>query len=229
MSPEAMQRLAALNAAGPTSVYMTGEEGQELVTAGYIQPDPMQVGPVPGSCRVMITQAGINALTPAPPMAQQIESHWEIATNVPLKKKGHSKNLKPAESKYPFDELPEPFIDPVTGGPCFPSFHVKATPENPKPWVSLTSCTKNANAKAMMVERRGDGQPVMETVKARKLVKDAEGKPVLDANGKRQFNEVEVLQEKKTPVKLFISRRADAKDPCGVGVRVFRVPVDYCE
>jgi len=232
MNAESRARLQSLFDAGQNPFFMTGAEGTELVQLGYIAVDANQPGTVPGSCRVSITEAGINALsnpspatvaTAAPTKVAPVIS--EVRTGVALPAplpRGGANNLKPRESSYPFDQLGEPTAD------GFSSFHIKSTAENPEPWKAMASNVSAANKRSEVeVKDPATGQPVMETVTKKKLVKGADKKPLLDANGKRQYTEESVTQAKMIPTKRFIARRVNATDPNGAGVRVFRVPLDF--
>jgi len=223
MNDESRKRLNDLFNAGQNPFFMTGAEGTELVQLGYIAVDASQPGPVPGSCRVSITEAGVNALSVTAPVkvAPVIgEVRTGIALPAPLPR-GGANNLKPRESVYPFDQLGEPTAD------GYASFHIKSTAENPEPWKAMASNVSAANKRSEVEVRDANGQVVMETVTKKKLVKGADKKPLLDANGKRQYTEETVTQAKMVPSKRFIARRVNESDPDGAGVRVFRVPLDF--
>ena len=224
MSPDAFARLNALRSS-TVPVFMTGQEGQELVTLGYITPDASQPGSVPGSCTVTITDAGIAALQQAPPSVPVIS---QIRTGVALPaagKRGGANNLKPRKSVYPFDQLPEPVVGPDGSVQCA-SFHVSPTADNPEPWKSMASNVSAANRRSEVAVTDASGQVVMETIPKKTLVKDAAGNAVLGPDGKKVYTEAQVTQTKMQATKKFIARRVNADDPDGVGARVFRVPLN---
>lgn len=208
---------------------MTAAEGAELATAGYIVADPMQVGPVPGSVRVTITDAGRAALqAPAPAVdAKPIVSAVVVGVAMPAPlKRGGNNNLKPRESIYGFNDLPEPTYA-ADGTPMFGSFHVAKTASNPEPWKSMASNVSAANKRSEVAVLDANGQPVLETVEKKALVKGADKKPVLDSEGNKQYTVTTETRQAMKATKKFIARRVNAQDPNGEGVRVFRVPLDY--
>lgn len=235
MSPIALQRLQALAAAGVAAFYMNAQEGQELVQAGLIQVDPTQLDPNDSSkARVTLTAAGQAALTqtsqvqsgPVPASSGPVIGEVRMGLPIPTAtRRGGANNLKPRDSQYPFDELPDPINDPE-GLQCG-SFHIACTADNPEPWKKMASNVSAANKRSEVKVKDEAGNVVMETVPKKKLVKGEDGKPVKDADGKNQYTEEIVTQPKMQATKKFIARRVNKDDPDGEGVRVFRVPLDY--
>lgn len=145
---------------------------------------------------------------------------FEIDTAVPMPKIDRGANLAnfQRESKYPFDSLGEPGKDPNTGQPIYASFHVPATEQNAAPWKSLASTVSAQNKK---YQQEAVPQEMV-VVKKRQLRKDAQGNAVLDGNGKKQYDTVQVQETKKVATRKFACRRVGSDDPRGVGCRVFR-------
>ena len=236
MSPNVIEQLTKLATSGETPVFMTGQEGQELVEAGFATPDPSQPGTVPGSCRVSLTQAGWDYFqamqqqtpTPTAPAAKPAVSGVTVGVPLPApRKRGGANNLVPRESIYPFDELAEPTIDPASGQPLYASFHVGCTPEKPEPWKAMASNVSAANKRSEVEVKDEAGNVVMENVTKKTLVKGEDGEAILGADGKRQYTEEIVSQPKTEATKKFLARRVGKDDPAGEGVRVFRVPLDF--
>jgi hypothetical protein len=236
LSPAAHARLVTLFNLGTTPCYMTGEEGQELGALGLIQADPSQLDPSnPMACRVSITEQGINALNTPPaaapavaPVAPALTFVVQTGISIPTAtRRGGANNLKPRKSQYPFDELPDPVIDPATGQPQYASFHVACTEASPEPWKAMASNVSAANRRFEVEVKDANGQPVMETVEKKTLIKGADKKPMLDSNGNKQYKTEQVVQAKTVATKKFIARRVGKDDPNGEGVRIFRVPLDF--
>lgn len=227
MSPESKARLQSLFNAGSTPFFMTGAEGSELVSAGYIIPDATKAGPVPGSCQVTITESGIAALS-APVVANDAkvapvvgEVRVGIAMPAPLPR-GNGGNLKPRTSSYPFDQLTEP---DANGN--YSSFHIKLTPDNPEPWKAMASNVSAANKRSEVEVKDANGAVVMETVEKKTLQKGPDGKALKGPDGKSVYSVSQVTQAKTVATKRFVARRVNESDPDGAGVRVFRVPLDF--
>lgn len=245
MSPEAYTRLATLHAAGQNPIYMTGQEGAELVELGYIIPDQNKPGTVPGSCLVVITQAGINALqsqtqaVPPPaatPKSKPVVGEIEQGIAIPVVKRGGSNNLTPRKSDYNFDGLGEPQPNPADpANPICPSFHVSdpSLTNDPdgealkKLAAKISSSVSAANKRSEVEVTDPAGTVLMVTKEKKTLVRGEDGKALLDANGKRQYTLEQVTVPQTQPTKKFVARKVNAQDPKGVGVRVFRVPLDY--
>lgn len=241
MQTESLQRLAYLaNLSDNDVFYMSQAEGQELVANGCIQVNMSEEDPNrPGAFRVRITQVGHQVLTqsisqPAqfappsppqtnaqtsPPVATAQENSNEtpkfaISADVPMPAKApRSSNLRPMQSKYPYDQL-------VAVGY---SFHVPATEDNPEPHKTMASNVGAANRRYEKPVLDEHGQPVMETVKKKRVVKDGLGNKVKDDKGKLVYETYEENQPKTRPDRKFAARRVDKSDPLGPGVRVYRV------
>lgn len=245
ISPIARERLNAIFIAGSNPCYMTGEEGQELASQGLIQADPSQLNPAnPAACRVNITEAGVQLLTTSAPTSQATppvmnstppnaapaaSPTFQVQTGIAIPKatrRGNSGNLKPRQSQYPFDQLPDPAIGP-DGQPQCASFHVAVTEANPEPWKAMASNVSAANRRSEVELKDANGQPIMETVEKKTLFKGADKKPMLDSNGNKQYQTSQVTQPKTQATKKFIARRVGKDDPNGEGVRVFRVPLEF--
>jgi hypothetical protein len=199
--------LAAIKAAGSNPYYMTAAEGMELANKGHIVVNPNDCSPTnPQAFRVMLTSAGEAALA-ASTGAARFAIRSDIA--VPVIKRGNPALKRgPRVPIYPFDLLE-----------VGQSFHVPVTPEDAEPWKKIASSTNAANAKALAKVV----PEVMETKSIRKLSKDAEGKPILDAEGKKVYTETQVTEPKTYATKKFKCCKVGATDPDGVGCRVFRV------
>lgn len=126
----------------------------------------------------------------------------------PGKKKGGKQG-----SKYPFDTME-----------VGESFHIPATMENTNPLASVQSSITQARAKFAVGVVGSDGQPVMEAVKVTHYKKDAEGKYIKDADGKRIVeNETSEQRQKMQITKDFTAAAVDKNDPDGAGARVWRI------
>jgi hypothetical protein len=235
MNENVKQQLTLL-ATSHEPVFMTGQEGQELVNLGYASPDPQQPGRVPGSCLVSLTPAGWQAyqslatqpMNSDPATPTSIEKP-KIDVGIPMpapRKRGGANNLVPRESIYSFDDLLEPSAGP-NGEIVYSSFHVPCTPEKPEPWKSMASNVSAANKRSEVEVKDEAGNVVMETVTKKKAIKDESGNIVKDEDGKRQYTEEQVRQPKTEATKKFVARRVGKEDPAGEGVRVYRVQLDF--
>lgn len=233
LNPDAMNRLRMLASAGAAAFYMNAQEGQELSAHGLIQAHPEQVDPTdPTKVRVSLTDAGTQYLAsqaqqPVKEAKGPVVSEVRTGLSIPEPaKRGGANNLAPRQSQYPFGELPEPTTD-AQGNPVYASFHVAVTDDNKEPWKSMASNVSAAKKRSEVEIKDGAGNVVMETVTKKTLIKGEDKKPLLDANGKRQYSESQVTQPKTEATKNFIARRVNKDDPDGEGVRVFRVPLDF--
>lgn len=239
MSQVAATALLGLFNAGATAVFMTAEEGNELASLGYIGVDANQRSPLNNNAfRVMITEAGVNALNSsapaapafptmmappsipvapvapvAAPAAPKVKPTFSIASNIPVPTIQRGSGLVPRETIYPFNELE-----------INQSFHVPATEENPTPHKTMASNVSAANKRSEVdYLDPTTGQPVPVQVTKKTLQKDAEGNAIKDASGKKVYTQSTIVENKKVATKKFVARRVDATDPNGPGVRVFRV------
>lgn len=227
MNANSLQLLAALFAAGTNPFYMTGEQGQELLANGCIVIDPNQVGPVPGSCRVATTEAGMKALEGHKASFKPVVSAPTVGIGLPAPgKRGGNNNLKPRSSTYPFNDLLEP-VTLADGSIQYSSFHVACKPENPEPWLAMASNVSAANTRSEVEVKDASGTVVTETVQKKTMVKGPDGKGLKGADGKTQYTVSVVSQPKTQATKKFIARRVNETDPNGPGVRVFRVQVGF--
>lgn len=206
LSQISLNYLAAIVAAGANPHYMTGAEGQELLNAGLIIADPNQPGPVPGSCRVALSDVGrqfVQAQTAAAATASHkvkpVVSAVTAGIAIPPSKPRASRNsnLTPKKAIYPFEQLE-----------IMQSFHIAATADNPAPTKKMVSNLSAAHARFAIPVVDPAGQPVMHTV--------------LNRRTKQHETKVKTALTRK-----FICREVDASDPCGPGCRVFRVPLDF--
>lgn len=218
LSPVSLVALQNLFNAGQNPVFMTAGEGQELAQAGLITVVPSETSPVnPLAYRVHITEAGVNALSaPVAPVAPVASAKpvYAIADNIPIPtvKRGNPNiGNQQRESSYPFEQLQ-----------INQSFHVPCTSEDAEPWKKMASNVAAANTRSLVEVVPQE----MVTTEHRKMRVDAEGKPILSAEGKKQYDKFVTTEPKKVATKRFIARRVDATDPCGAGVRVFRVALD---
>lgn len=212
---EFLRELATATAAG-AFLYASQEVGQSLVAANLIAINP-ELKDENGNVAAKLTDAGNAWLVANPATGNETKTEtktpavkqvFEVELGVPMGVKGKRGGRKDG-SMYPFDSLPAPTLntDPATkdANPwLFGSFHVAPkegkTVEQVKKSLSSTVSQQNS---ARAVEVVGeDGKPMQETVTIR-------GKTIT-RNKTRQDIE-------------FIVLAANATDPKGEGVRVYRV------
>lgn len=208
MTPESVQLLKKLYDAGDAvPVYMTKEEGAELLNAGYLVVNPEKRDPLNSNAfHVEITNSGLNAI-PKPTFVLQ--------QGIPVPSMRRGAHLSSKESTYPFDTM-------GVGD----SFHVKCTHRQPEPWKQLASSVSAANTRSHVGLFNDDGTPLLHNKERRTLIRNGSNEPVLNAEGKRQFDKLIVTEQKSVATKRFIARRVsgsgESPDPDGDGVRVFR-------
>lgn len=205
MTSKSAQILAYLaNATVP--VFLTAEDGTELLQGGLITVNAASVDPTnPLAFQVNLTEAGI-----ASAMATKV-TPFVLVDSVPLPKLRGSGKPKEAKEKricYPFDTM-------LVGQ----SFHVAITAEIPEPWKTMNS-NVSAAIRKFMVEKVPQE---MVTTEHERLVKDANGAPVVGADGKKVYEKYTKTAPAMIETKRFVARRVDEKDPSGVGARVWRI------
>lgn len=203
LSPKSAQILSYL-ASATTAVFLTAEDGNELAQALYISVDATSVDPTnPSAFKVSLTDAGMQAaLAPK-------QNPYVVTDAIPLPKQRSSKpKAEKAEKRfvYPFDTME-----------VGQSFHVGVSVDNAEPWKTMASNVSAATRKFMIESVPQE----MVTVTRQRLVK-VDGKPVLDANGKKVYEEYTSTEPKMIETKKFIARRVNETDPSGVGARVWR-------
>jgi len=189
--------------------YLTAEQGSNLASEGFILVNPAVVSSDnPHAFFCQLTQTGIDTVdeketkfTPEP------MSQFPISADVPVPVK-IKRESSPKTSKYPFDLLE-----------INQSFHVPVSDECPEPWKTVASNVGAANRRYEEPDPSGE---IVATTR-RKLVKDADGKPVKGADNKRVYEVISTQEPKKIQTRKFIGRRVDTDDPNGPGCRVFRI------
>lgn len=212
--------LQAIKAAGPNPFYMTPAEGQDLASRGLIavhEANPMN----PNQFRVTLTPAGeAEFLKTQGSTAVKSKPTFEIESGFPIptvKRGGFPEGMqRNRESSYPFDKME-----------IGQSFHVAVTADEQEPWKKLASSVNAANKRnEIQYIDPSNGQPVPEIKTVKKLQKDASGKVVLDANGKKVSVATQEQGFKMVPTKKFRAFKVGDTDPKGPGCRVFRVPLN---
>lgn len=222
------------------TAYLTAEQGQELIDGNLITVDASQPNPEnPQAFLCTLTDAGTGLLTapaapaapaaplappaaaaPAPvvpavaqPTAAPVVGAVRNDIVVPAIKRG-VQSSGPRPEKYPFSLLT------VIGQ----SFHVALTAGEDISKLARRVSTEasRANSESKVVA----DPPSIVKVEKRRMVKGEDGNPVLDAEGKKTYQKYTVDEQAMTQTKFFISRKVDAADPEGVGIRVFRVTED---
>lgn len=210
-------------AAAP-AYYLTAAEGESLLAEGLITVDPAQPNPMnPTAFLVKLTAAGLAAASTV--KEKPVVSAIVAGIAIPAKKprSGNANNLTPRAAVYPFEQLPAPVTDPISGQVQYASFHVAANAGNPEPWKKLASATSAANKRSRQPMLDANNQPVLQSVEVKKVQKDANGKAIVGADGKRLTYVVTEMLPVTSEGKLFAAHRVDATDPNGVGCRVFRI------
>jgi hypothetical protein len=208
----------AQTAPPPIPTYITAED--------FADCDEPQPQPSPQPQPQAQPQPPTNLTPPSPPTTT-------VGIPKPLKK-GRPVNDnpidKPNKTVYPFDDLQSPYIttDPNTGQQTtvYSSFHVPATSDYPHPWKKMASTVSAANKRyTQKVIDPATGKPKTVMVEKKSFIKtDQPNQPYqLDADGKRATQSTTVEQAVTEQVRKFQAFRVDATDPCGVGVRVFRM------
>lgn len=163
------------------------------------------------------TQAQPQAQTSAPsapattrkPFEKSNET-FEIDEDVPMPEV--ARRGRESSTQYPFDTLTK------VGA----SFHVPKTADRPEPVKTVSSTVSNYNRKHAYDLRDVNGQLIMEDQSYNEAIKDVNGNPVLDANGKKVYRHVEATGPKQGYTKFFKVFPVGPKDPRGEGARVFR-------
>lgn len=257
LSPQAAGTFAMISATG--SGFLTAEQGQELVQAGFITVDPSQVSPDnPLAFLCTVTEVGKQAaVTPAEAAAPAVAAAPVVAPTVaetiPAAPPVTAPVVAPVTAPVPAETVAAP--SGATGG-----FNIRADVVMPKivrtppsnanrpekyPFSQLeigqsfhvavgagedidkiarkmsTQCSKANKASRVPVN-----PPQTKEVEKKEMIKDAEGKPVLDANGKKTYTKKKVVEQVTEQTKFFASRKTDGNDPEGVGVRVFRITAE---
>lgn len=187
-------------------LYLTQEEGADLVAAGFASVNMQDIQG--DTAFVTLTDAGLALITPAATKgAKQV---FEIET-VPMPDAPKKRSGKRG-SKYPFEKLE-----------VGQSFHVPKTKDMPNPVSALASSLTGARRKFTTPELDASGKPVMETVTVKTYAHDKDGKRIKDASGKFVVaSEKKEQRAKTTQVRDFAVHEAAANDPKGPGARVFR-------
>jgi len=207
--------LALIAEAGDDGLMLTQDEGLEAVNAGHATVD---TSVVEGStAKVTLTEAGIAALSAANAPAVSSASTFAVDDAVPM----------PSETKrrgrtggYPFDKLTI-----ADGAPFGQSFHV---PVGTKDGVAETAddvATRLQSSVSGARARFSEEIPgETESVTVKDYQKDADGKFVKDADGKRIVTGSHTETRPKTRMtRDFKVMAVDASDPNGPGARVWRI------
>lgn len=205
--------LALIAAASVGYLFLTQEEGADIVTAGQAALKTDVEAPA-GLAAVELTDAGKAFLAEhqsevvAP--AAKASPSYEIEDGVAMP--DNKTRSGGRQFQYPFDKLN-----------VGQSFHVAKTADNEDPAARLASSVSGARARFAVPETDAEGKPVMETVKQTVYAKDDKGSFVKGADGKRvKTGEQDVSRPKMKVVRDFSVRAVDATDPKGEGARVWR-------
>ena len=145
----------------------------------------------------------------------------------PAPRKPRTGNLTTRKSAYNYESLEAPTTG--EGGVVeYQSFHVapKAGETIEKLLSRMSSNTSAANRRYFEYEKDANGQHVMETYDKRTFSRDASGGFVKDANGKRVSTVSQETRPKKIQTRKFVVQEAQEGDPEGIGVVVYRVPLN---
>lgn len=153
-----------------TVVDAEGKIGTRATPDGvaYIKNSGASAGAVTGAAGTAILG---NIGDPPAKLAEKPKFNIVIVADVPTVKRGGG-NV--GTSTYPFDDLPTP----VAGQGC-PSFFVTATADRPDPAKKLASTVSSATRRYSVLNT---AQPE-KTVKQKRIVKDAAGNDLTDADG----------------------------------------------
>jgi hypothetical protein len=170
------------------------EEGQEMVATLSGAAPPVAAPPVPQ----------------APSPVVSVTSDFAISSDIalPVIKRGGGGNRGPRKEKYPFTQLE-----------VGQSFHVPSGENVDKTARSISTQVSNAN-KASKIPAT---PAATETVTKRRAKRDVAGNTIKDDSGKKIQEVYKDTQPVLIQTKHFVSRKVDATDPQGVGIRVFRI------
>lgn len=193
--------LLALIAGAPNGILMlTQEEGLDAVNSGYAVVDTTNTEG--NTAAVSLTDAGRAALSGSGGSATK----FAIRNDIPMPETASQRRGR--QSSYPFDMLD------LNG-----SFHVPlAAGENADKLASRMQSSVSG-ARARFATETGESRAVT----VNDYQKDAEGKFVKDADGKRIVTGTREIQRPvKTNTRDFKLAVVGADDPDGVGVRIWR-------
>lgn len=194
-------------------LYLTQEEGQDIVQNGFAQVLDWNNKDGYGNVRVTISELGLSQLginSKGNSMDTNTKAKFAVSDYCPpVEKKARGAR---SGSMYPFDALN-----------VGQSFHVPATAKMPDPVKSVSSAVVVANRRFSVGAVDANGNPVMETVKEKTYQKGADGKRAKDAEGKLILESVCTVEKQKLKqTRNFVVQAALADDPAGAGARVIR-------
>lgn len=212
----AVQPAAAVEPAAPAApVQPATQPAVQPAAQPVAQAQPVQ----PVAQAAPIQAAPATAQTAAQPaVAEAAQFAIGTAGNIPKIDRGNNLPTNRG-SQYPYDQLAAPV---PTGDPAVPFnyayFDVPVTDKNKTPWKKMASSTTAANKRFLV--------PVVPeqvtTVTRKRMIRDAMGNAMLDANGKKQYEKYDVQEKLMTSERKFLCRRT--KNEEGVEVaRIFRV------
>ncbi len=191
--------IAAATDVDPYYLFVPSDVGAEWLANGLIETNPA-LSDDHGAVATRITEAGRNTLTmndttntgDAGTSAATVSTPAPAATEfaielIDLPAEGRASPAAQNATRYPFDALPAPTTD-AEGKPKASGFFVPATAAHPKPWERLASTV--STAKARYGKKIGERE-----YKAKEAVVGADGKPVLDAEGKPTHREVTKMRD----------------------------------
>jgi hypothetical protein len=201
-----IELLSLIAATGDVGLMLTKDEGQEAVDAGDAAVDTTVVAG--DTAKVTLTDQG-KAKVAAQTPAEVAKPSFTLRDSIepPTIKRGGGR--KTAESAYPFDAME-----------IGQSFHIPATATNPNPAEKIASTVSGQRVKYAV--KTGE----TETITQKTYAKDAEGKFVKNAEGKRVVTgEITKTRDKMKLGRDFIVRSVGDDDPDGKGARVWRIAV----
>jgi hypothetical protein len=195
------KELLALIAGAPEGVLMlTQAEALDAINAGFAVVDTAKTEG--DAAAVSLTDAGKATLA----STGAVKTKFEIDDNIPLPT-AVAGNRRGRVAMYPFANLE-----------VGQSFHVAKSAENPEPATRLASSVTGARLQFSV----DTGET--EDVAVKVYEKDAEGKIVKDAEGKRIVASTSTeTRPAKTLTRDFKVAAVDASDPKGEGARVWRI------
>lgn len=223
--------LAAIVAAGPNGGFFSEADATALANNN---PPLVEVNTTlkneAGDVATRATQAGIDfAAKQSTPKTEAVKPTFNIISNAlpPVVERGS--HLKPRESVFPFDKLPDPtFAADGTTLVTSPSFFVPKSEKYPDPAKNLASTVSSAT-------RRFSHEDGTRTVSRPVAKKNADGSVVTDANGDIVYetdanNEIvkaDVQIPKMVPDRQFVIRAIEDGAAWGYpgqsGAAIYRV------
>jgi hypothetical protein len=179
------------------TVYVTQQQGADLLQQGLISVDATRVDPSnPLAFAASLTIDGMNALNNLTIQAPVSSGGFNLRNDIIFVPKEKPKKEKGVDrrNKYPFEQLEVGY-----------SFHVPVTEQDQEPWKKIASIVCAANKRYSEV---------------------LEGEFEIKKDGSIKVSKDGIPVAARKQLRKFVCKRVDSSDPEGAGVRVFRVAVE---